>query len=233
MSLACAFDVGRGETKNLCCSKDRIYLTDLKRDRLRVFDLKGTPTGSVGSRGKEQGQFNLPFGICAFEERIYICDRGNHRIQILSLDLSPLRVISTGKSRPVFVGCLPDSRIVFSTDDNEIHLEDKIIYRTKGMIIGGLCTNSLGQIIVADSKKCKIYTLSTSGKIVHSFPKECSLYEKFVPGDVCVDKDDNVLVADYVGGRICIFGPRGTLIREMSGLLEPLVFVRMRRKLCC
>jgi len=72
----------------------RLYVADSGNNRILVFspDLKLLQT--IGSEGREPGQFVRPADV-AFDPsgRIIVADAGNHRIQILDKDGKPLKVI--------------------------------------------------------------------------------------------------------------------------------------------
>ena len=40
--------------------------------------------GKFGSKGSKAGQFELPYGIAIMDNKIYVADRHNHRIQIFN-----------------------------------------------------------------------------------------------------------------------------------------------------
>ena len=54
---------------------------------IRLFDLNLNQLKQFGSEGAENNQLNNPSGLCCHGDYVYICDRGNKRIQILNLDL--------------------------------------------------------------------------------------------------------------------------------------------------
>jgi DNA-binding beta-propeller fold protein YncE len=72
-------DVGRG---------GEIYVSDgYGNARVHVFDPSGAHRFSWGSRGNGPGEFDLPHGLFvdrAEEERVYVADRYNDRVQIFS-----------------------------------------------------------------------------------------------------------------------------------------------------
>lgn len=60
--------------------------------RLVVFDAdSGRQLQSIGARGSEPGQFMRPNGVAVFGDRLFVTERDNHRVQVLSLpDFRPL-----------------------------------------------------------------------------------------------------------------------------------------------
>jgi DNA-binding beta-propeller fold protein YncE len=74
----------------LCRAADgTYYATDLGHDRLLRVSPEGTVTGTFGKSGSEPGQFVEPWDVCAFEGRLYVADKGNHRVQ--RVDISGIR----------------------------------------------------------------------------------------------------------------------------------------------
>ena len=78
-----------------------IYVTDGYRNcRVHRFSADGQLKQSWGTPGKEPGQLHLPHSIAIDAEgKIYVCDRGNRRIKILSPDFEILG-IWTGMGGP-------------------------------------------------------------------------------------------------------------------------------------
>lgn len=66
-------------------------------DFIHQYDASGTYTRSFGGNGKLAGQFQSPHGLHldsrGEEPQICVCDRGNSRLQFLTLDGTPRRVI--------------------------------------------------------------------------------------------------------------------------------------------
>jgi sugar lactone lactonase YvrE len=62
-----------------------VYVTDALADRVIRFDEQGRYLSDWGGRGTEVGRFWIPTGIGQDrEERIFVLDYGNHRVQIFS-----------------------------------------------------------------------------------------------------------------------------------------------------
>jgi len=54
-------------------------------NRIQVFDSEYAFRHSFGVRGHKEGQFKYPTNICVDNENVlYVCDQGNHRMQVLS-----------------------------------------------------------------------------------------------------------------------------------------------------
>jgi YVTN family beta-propeller protein len=75
--------------------QDNIYVSDgYDNSRVAKFTKEGDYVGTIGSRGREVGQFSTPHDIASDARgNIYVADRGNNRIQVLDNDLKVIRVI--------------------------------------------------------------------------------------------------------------------------------------------
>ena len=82
---------GLGE---LVVEKDYFYATDVVTHRLIKAELDGTIVKSLGTKGSAPGEFKHPNGIrVSNNNELYVCDMGNHRIQVFDKDLKFLRSI--------------------------------------------------------------------------------------------------------------------------------------------
>ena len=80
-----------------------LYVTDGYRNcRVHRFTREGQLIKSWGEPGKTgPGQFHLPHGLVITpDEKLYVCDRGNRRVQVFSADGEFIKMWSTGKGGP-------------------------------------------------------------------------------------------------------------------------------------
>lgn len=66
---------------------DSVIVCDMGGDCLREFDFQGNEIRTVGQLGNGNGEFLRPSGLAYCNERFYVVDSGNSRIQILDVDL--------------------------------------------------------------------------------------------------------------------------------------------------
>jgi len=90
-------DAGDEELDSLATWQDedgRLWLvaTAKRSERLLVFDAAtGARVREVGGPGREPGRFGRPNGIAVFGDLLFVVERGNRRVQVLSLpDFAPL-----------------------------------------------------------------------------------------------------------------------------------------------
>jgi DNA-binding beta-propeller fold protein YncE len=74
----------------LAVSKGYIYMLDVERPDIKVFNSKGMFVMSFGSRGDGKGEFLSPVSVEVDEEGyLLVSDAGNRRIQKLGMQISP------------------------------------------------------------------------------------------------------------------------------------------------
>lgn len=66
--------------------KDKFFVT-FDNHSVQVFDIKGKYLYKIGNKGHGEGRFKDPRGIAVdANERLFVCDTGNHRVQVFSED---------------------------------------------------------------------------------------------------------------------------------------------------
>lgn len=76
---------------SLCIDNDdNIYVTDIVRGTVRVYNDDGKLLGAFGKPGRRAGEFNAPAGIWADSQgRIYVADSANRRLQVFQISGTP------------------------------------------------------------------------------------------------------------------------------------------------
>ena len=72
---------------------DNIYVSSCHK--LQKFTSRGELIKCTGKNGKKEGEFDVPRGLTLYDNEVYVCDRGNHRIQIFDLDLNFVQSIGS------------------------------------------------------------------------------------------------------------------------------------------
>lgn len=66
--------------------KDKFFVT-FDNHSVQVFDTQGTFLYKIGDKGHGEGRFKDPRGLAVeSNDRLFVCDTGNHRIQVFSVD---------------------------------------------------------------------------------------------------------------------------------------------------
>lgn len=64
----------------------RVYASAKKTDRVVVFDAAdGREIGAIGTSGAAPGQLSRPNGVAIVDDRLYVVERDNHRVQVFAL----------------------------------------------------------------------------------------------------------------------------------------------------
>jgi len=82
-------EMGRGELKNprglAADSRGRLFVADTGHHRITVFDRDGQMLIAWGSEGEKIGAFNSPADVAVFQDKIFVLDSGNGRVQVFQL----------------------------------------------------------------------------------------------------------------------------------------------------
>ena len=145
-------------TKIVPSSSGDLYVSDGYRNaRVHRFSADGLLISSWGEPGKtEPNQFHVPHSILVHDQKVYVCDRENNRIQIFSLDGKYI-TMWTDTQRPsdiwvdkdgiFYIAELPwsDTRPYVSVLDGD----GKVLARWECRVAHGITVDSHGDIYVA------------------------------------------------------------------------------------
>ena len=149
---------------------------------MKKYSLDGTFIASVEHEHPWAVATNDKIGI------IYVCDRSNHRIQILNEDLT---YHSTFGSR--------------GSDPGQFQYPY------------GITINSSGKVIIADHGNNRIQVFSPEGQFLYMFNKRGPGMEDLqYPVSVSIDSDDFVYVLEWGACRISIFDNKGNFIKTFG-----------------
>jgi len=192
-----------------------------------------------GQAGSGPGQFISPQHIAIDKDgTIYLVDRGNRRVHVMTPDGRTLRTFGEEKSGKGYL----DEPSGIALYENYVYVSDAgkdviFIFTKDGKFVAqfgrpgngpkefddpaGL-TLHLGILYVADRGNHRIQVFSSDGIYLGSFgekgEKEGQLREPF---DVAVDYRGYVYVADYGNSRIQVFTPDGRFKRNYYNLKRP------------
>jgi len=155
----------------------KIYISDTLAHKVYIYNTEGKRIGSIGHRGKGDGEFNFPTHLWVDKDgNLYVTDSMNFRIQVFSSDGKFL--FKFGKLGEAYG-----------------HLEKP----------KGVATDSDGNIYVADSIKDTIKIFNREGKLLLFFGEKGTYYGDFwLPSGIFIAKD-YIYVADTYNGRVQVF----------------------------
>ena len=134
------------------------------------------------------GEFNYPRGVAVAGNRVFVCDRGNHRIQVLTTELQPVKQF----------GCIGNGGGQFNT-------------------VVGVAVDKKGIILyVSDYKNHCIQAFTRDGQFIRSFGKKGSGQGRLdCPYGVCVDSG-YVYVAESGNKRVSVFTKDGQFVTSFG-----------------
>ena len=90
------FTGGQGGAGGIAVTEDRVYLADTWNHRIQVFDRNGLYLSEWGAfydavddpaaTGENPGQFYGPRDIAIYNDRVFVTDTGNERVQVFDLE---------------------------------------------------------------------------------------------------------------------------------------------------
>ena len=193
---------------------DNIYVSS--EHKLQKFTSSGGLIKCIGRRGSKEGKFEYPRGIALYDNQVYVCDKGNNRIQVFDLDLNFNRSIgSLGRGEGEFDAPLD---VKFDTAGN-MYVAEYGSRRVQVMHTSGQFIRSFGQegegklrrpsglhiadkyVYVSDYNGGCIVVYETSGQFVTSFgDKELS-----GPRSIASSFDGYFYVCDSVENKVMKF----------------------------
>ena len=161
----------------------------------------------VGQNGSRPGEFNELGLIKIFNDKLYVCDRGNYRVQILNTELEYVESFGCygdGDSqfnRPIDIAKDRAGNLYVSeSNNNRVQVFDcngqfLSTFRKKGPC--GISVSSDQFVYVCDNKSVSVF--KGGGEFVTSFGQFSN------PMGITVDDDGFVYVSDYISaGKVYI-----------------------------
>jgi len=181
-SSAGLFNGPRGITVD---ANGNLLVVDGHNYRIQKFSMDGQFLGFVGKNGKMPLEFAYPTGIGVLQDKVIVCDSGNHRIQVLNADL-------TFSSSFGSVG----------SGDGQFRAPWDVAFDSKG------------NVYITDFKNDRIQVFTAEGKFLRKFGKKGSGNgELYSPTGISIDSNDVVYVADNSNHRVSMFTCEGRFLR--------------------
>ena len=174
----------------VAANRSHLFVSDSTNHRIEKFLSDGRFILTFGTIGIRHGQFNYPEGIALFgEDKIYVADRGNHRIQVFQQ--------KNGKYHATF-GKKGDKAGQFDSP-RDVAIDTKS-----------------SRIFVTDSGNFRVQALSLDGKPLQQFgDRESSVYLTF-PYFITTDPDGFILVTETRPHTVSILSPHGKLVQQLG-----------------
>jgi len=156
----------------------KIFVADTTAHQIKIFDLEGNLLSELGTRGEDAGEFNHPTHIAIANDKLYVTDTMNARVQVFSTR-SGAYLATLGKRGMVVGNFSRPKGVAVDNEENvyvvESYFDYLLIFNRKGqflMPLGGTGTGP-GQL--------------------------------HLPSGVWVDSRNRVYVADMLNSRVAVF----------------------------
>ena len=203
---------------------DNIIVMDYGNHRIQKFTAEGKFLTAVGTSGSGPLQFNQPTGasINNTNDKVYIADCYNHRIQILNMDFtfsSSFKGSGDGQFNYPFDTAFDSTGNLYVADGNNHRIqvftpEGKFLHRfgSQGSGDGQLnCLRSItidrnDTVYVAEYLNDRISMFTTRGQFLGSFGSKGTAEGQLdYPRGVAIGEDSFILISDYSNSRIQTF----------------------------
>lgn len=159
---------------------DKLYVTDIKANKLFVFNKDGKKLMEIGGAGTEDGKFIAPNAVTVDNDnQIYVTDSGNNRVQVFEKDGKFIKIINgskDGKGDPTFLNPR------------------------------GVGVDSKGNVYVVNNLAHNIYAFDKDGKQLFELGGMGTENDKlYLPNGLFIDDRDTLFVTDTINQRISVF----------------------------
>jgi DNA-binding beta-propeller fold protein YncE len=174
---------GPGEFKNPSGmvydeQRERLYVADTQNHAVKVFDKEGRPLFTIGTRGKDEGEFNFPSYVAMDKSgRLFVVDSFNFRVQIFDAEGNFLKKF----------GKLGDSTGYFTRPH-------------------GIGVDSEGHIYVVDAAFNNFQIFNEDGRLllwVGGVGQQPGQF--YLPTGMYIDSKDRIYISDTFNRRVQVF----------------------------
>ena len=161
-------------------NQNKVFVSQYGAGYLLIYDLNGTFLKQIGTPGNGEGQLSHPYGITINESNgdIFVCDRGNNRVQIFSKDFlfksqfgkgilkSPSDIKLTNEYIYVLSFTNP---FLYSFNYNLTQVENAVLNSISKHLKQpfSFCIDGAGNFIISDYNQNAIVLFNQKGNLVH------------------------------------------------------------------
>ena len=195
-----------------------ILIVDGWNHRIQKFTAEGKFLAAVGKEGSEHLQFKYPLCIAynTNNNKVYIADTSNNRIQVLNSDLTFSRSFGMGGRGKGGKG--KGGKGKGGKDKGHVRVQFEYPY--------GIACDSTGKVYVADTDNKRVQVFTPEGIFLRMFDiRIVGQRTAPVPAPYCIaiDSSDIIYLSTLsYGDRICLFTSEGRFLTSFGrGLKDP------------
>ena len=172
---------------------DNIYVSDMDNSSLFKFSKEGKLMKVVGRKGTQRVEFSDLSFIKVINDKLYVCDSWNNRVQILNTELEYVNSF----------GCHGDGDSQFNS-------------------LNGIAQDRAGNLYVTDSKNNHVQVFDCKGQFLSTFSKKGAASEQLnCPLGICVGSDQLVYVCDNGNKCVSVFKTSGEFVTSFGQFSNP------------
>ena len=189
---------------------------------MQKFNKHGKVVESIGEKGRNVGEFNGAVGVMYYNNKVYVCDNGNGRVQVFDSNLNYVRSFGHGvgpgqlkvpwdidfdAQGNMYVVDYSQHEVLVFDDDGQYLRRFGEGEQGKGELTDpqGLCVSG-DYVYVTEHYNHRVSVFRTSGDFVHSFGEKGSGGGELKdPKGIAIDKDGFVFVCDVDNELIQVF----------------------------
>ena len=192
-----------------------IFVADSAHQCVYKTDRNGRPLKVIGRRGHGNAEFNDPRGVAVIGGQVFVCDGGNHRIQVFTRDLAFVKSIGSngtgnGQFRYVYDVSQDEDGNLYACDYSNHRIQ---VFNNEGKFLFKFGTGQLNRpagVCVSDGF---VYVSEYGNVRVSVFNKQGAVQRVFITGGgffsgcsvVGVDQGGFVYVCDCKNNRVEVF----------------------------
>ncbi|KAI6658983.1 PKD domain-containing protein [Oopsacas minuta] len=192
----------------ICISQNKVFVTQVQGHCVNMYELEGKLIRSVGGEGNGEVQFYHPQGLDTSDRNsnVYVCDRDNYRVQILTEKLKFNSMLG--------IGLFNNPRDVKVTRDRVLVLDGSdpcmFVFNSDHVLINRLITRGIGKqtnnpirfdidrdynIIMSDYSDHCVSVFNQEGEQIHKFGKKGQgIGEFYNPFGIVLDNTGHIIV---------------------------------------
>ena len=170
---------------------DNIYVSDYGNSSVFKFSKEGKLIKVVGRKGTQPGEFTELDLIKVINDKLYVCDRGNYRVQILNTELEYVDSF----------GCYGDGDGQFNRPID-------------------IAQDRVGNLYVSDSRNKRVQVFDCKGQFLSTFRKKGAASEQLnFPCGISVSSDQFVYVCE--NKCVSVFKTSGEFVTSFGQFSSP------------
>ena len=169
---------------------DQIYVSC--ENSLFKFNTEGNLIKVVGQHGTQPGEFSDLCLIRAINDKVYVCDCGNHRVQILNTNLEYMNTF----------GCYGDGDSQFNRPTD-------------------IAQDRAGNLYVTDSRNHRVQVFDSKRQFLDTFCKKGVSSERINhPRGICVGSDQLLYVCEKGNKCVSVFRTNGEFVTSFGQFIN-------------